>query len=171
MNRFARYAGGLTSCCLAIAGCDSVTAPSTVRSVFVVALASGAAVPEPQGSERGSTGMAQIALTRSRDENGSGDAAIFIELSGVPATALVSSAHLHIGRRGDAGPTVVDIPIPGSPIRPSAAGRLTIDVESLGVNVGLVQSTENNPDIVYLDVHSQQNPSGFLRGQLEPASQ
>ena len=69
-----------------------------------------------------------------------------------PATA----AHIHVGKRGEAG----DVVVPLEPPTYGASGGCTqADPE-------LVSNIQENPENYYVNVHNEPYPAGAIRGQL-----
>ncbi len=83
-----------------------------------------------------------------------------------------SMAHIHEGRRSQAGDVVVALFLTGDE---AAAGDqdLPATIKRVGgcVNVGraLARRIRNNPRQFYVNVHNDQFPGGAIRGQLRPA--
>ncbi len=69
-----------------------------------------------------------------------------------PATA----AHIHVGKRGEAGPVV----LPLEPPTYGASGGCT------EADPALVSDIQENPDEYYVNVHNEEYPAGAIRGQL-----
>jgi hypothetical protein len=69
-----------------------------------------------------------------------------------PATA----AHIHEGRRGEAGPPVVTLK---APTDGSSSGCENVDPE-------LAKDLRKHPLAYYINVHNEPYPDGALRGQL-----
>ena len=83
------------------------------------------------------------------------------------------AAHLHLGARGSNGPVIVNLGrlaggddlndgIDGVTFR---AGALTGPLEGRGLAALVAEIEAGN---VYINVHTSDNPSGQLRGQLIP---
>ena len=97
------------------------------------------------------------------DPNGSGDAVVKVFRAKVcykldvrriaPATA----AHIHLGRRGEAGPVVVTLEPPTD-----GSSRGCVDVGR-----ALSRNLREHPQAYYVNVHNKPFPDGAIRGQLE----
>jgi hypothetical protein len=73
-----------------------------------------------------------------------------------PATA----AHIHIGRRGVAGPVVVPLfERPNNPVERRISGCVDIDSS-------LSKALREHPARYYVNVHNKPFPDGAIRGQL-----
>ena len=95
----------------------------------------------------------------------SGQCVAFFELDGLPEQGTLdlycthdvedaTGAHIHIGAAGVAGPIVVDLGDPSSPIV----------VEDIDLDFDLAQALRDGE--LYVNVHSPANPGGEIRGQL-----
>jgi hypothetical protein len=74
-----------------------------------------------------------------------------------PATA----AHIHIGRKGEAGPVVVPLfERPNNPVERRISGCVDIDSS-------LSEALREHPGRYYVNVHNKKYPDGAIRGQLE----
>jgi hypothetical protein len=72
----------------------------------------------------------------------------------------IAAAHVHQGPFGAAGDVVIGFdlrPIDGSPSRIACTG---------GIAAGVVQAMRDDPDGHYVNVHTELNPGGEVRGQL-----
>ena len=98
------------------------------------------------------------------DPDGSGSATIIV----IPSTnticyvltaeniAPATAAHIHVGKRGEAG----DVVVPLEPPTYGASGGCTqADPE-------LVSNIQENPENYYVNVHNEPYPAGAIRGQL-----
>jgi CHRD domain len=100
------------------------------------------------------------------DPNGRGEAEVKVFQAKVcyeltfkrikPATA----AHIHIGRRGVAGPVVVPLfERPNNPVERRISGCVDIDSS-------LSKALREHPARYYVNVHNKPFPDGAIRGQL-----
>jgi hypothetical protein len=100
------------------------------------------------------------------DEDGSGTASVTInaetnevcyqiQVQGIQLPA--SGAHIHVGSVGTAGDVVVPFEAPG------ADGMAQGCVETVPE---IIDGLTNNPDIYYVNVHTEEFPAGAVRGQL-----
>jgi hypothetical protein len=72
----------------------------------------------------------------------------------------ISASHIHIGAAGEAGPVVV-------PLDPPVSG---LSSGCTPVGSELAAAIVSNPAGYYVNVHSAENPSGAVRGQLAPVN-
>jgi CHRD domain len=98
------------------------------------------------------------------DPDGSGSATIIV----IPSTnticyvltaeniAPATAAHIHVGKRGEAGPVVQGLQPPTSGV----SGGCT------QANPELVSNLQENPENYYVNVHNADYPDGAIRGQL-----
>jgi hypothetical protein len=96
------------------------------------------------------------------DRNGSGDAKLIVSKGKVCYVLRVedikrpTAAHIHEGRRGVAGPIVVELKAPKDG---SSSGCERISRE-------LSRNLREHPKRYYVNVHNNQFPAGAIRGQL-----
>ncbi len=91
----------------------------------------------------------------------------------------VIGAHLHCGRAGENGPIVVPLPVNNRNQNLSGAIRnddidATVDCRAIiGRSINNVASllAAINEGLIYVNVHTQQYPDGFIRGQLFPGAE
>ncbi len=89
------------------------------------------------------------------------DARLRFNLTYSRLTGLVTSAHVHIGRRGEFGPVLIDLCGTGGGhcgFAYSWTGAFSHELHALARGRG-----------AYVDVHTRRNPRGELRGQITPA--
>jgi hypothetical protein len=113
--------------------------------------------------------------------NASGDAVVFVNDAGnltyeiyVVDIQNVTAAHIHLGMPGEAGPVVVtlfmgDFSTDGDGTGTLATGEITDadlsgDLEGMTLGNLLAEMEAGN---AYVNVHTTDNPSGEIRGQLE----
>jgi CHRD domain-containing protein len=109
----------------------------------------------------------QVTLTGAREAPGPGDAnargQFTWSLDGRQLCYLLSAkrirpaaaAHIHRGRRGVAGPVIIELNAP----RPASA-------ECLILSAGLAKALRDHPARFYVNVHNVPFPAGALRAQL-----
>ncbi len=101
------------------------------------------------------------------DRNGSGDAHLTVYRAKVCYTLLVedirrpTAAHIHEGRRGVAGPVVVEL---NTPRRVADAFYFSEGCER--IDRSLSRDLRNHPAHYYVNVHNNPFPDGAVRGQL-----
>ncbi len=101
------------------------------------------------------------------DPNGSGDANVTVYSKKVCYTLLAedirrpTAAHIHKGRRGVAGPVVVEL---NTPKRVADAVYSSAGCERISRE--LSRKLRTNPTRYYVNVHNNPYPAGAIRGQL-----
>lgn len=105
-------------------------------------------VPRPTGAT-GARGTFAATLTKA-----SGGATLAWRLTFRGLSGAATAAHIHTARRGQAGP--VAVPLCG-PCTSGASGRASVDAD-------LVTALQNGG--AYVNVHTDRNPAGEIRGQL-----
>jgi len=108
------------------------------------------------------TGAAEVPIPG--DPDGSGEAIITLNQGRglvcfqitVADIAAATSAHIHEGAVGVAGPVVVGLTPPTSGF---SSGCVTADPD-------LIKDIRQNPENYYVNVHNAEFPGGALRGQL-----
>jgi hypothetical protein len=125
-------------------------------------------VPPINNADAGSSGTATISLTVTRDGSSaitSASMTVEISVSGLPAGATVTKAHIHNASAGANGGIVVDAGL--------ASGEMTLtngsgSITKSGINVPADRAAAilSNPAAHYFNVHTALNPDGAIRGQL-----
>jgi hypothetical protein len=101
------------------------------------------------------------------DRNGSGDAHLSVYRAKVCYELFVedirrpTAAHIHEGRRGVAGPVVVEL---NTPRRVADAAYFSRGCES--IDRSLSRELKRHPARYYVNVHNNPFPDGAVRGQL-----
>ncbi len=95
------------------------------------------------------------------DPDGSGTAVITLRVRGEVCYDLtwanldpVIAAHIHAAPAGVSGPVVVPLPVTTSP-----TGCVPADKQ-------LVKAIKSDPDLYYVNIHTETYPAGAIRGQL-----
>jgi len=136
-----------------------------VAGTFLVAALNAGAVPDAVASGGGQTLTAQLLGSNEvpgpGDPDGTGAAVITLRVRGAVCYDLtwanldtVTAAHIHAAPAGVAGPVVVPLPVTTSP-----TGCVPADKQ-------LVKAIKADPDLYYVNVHTQTYPAGAIRGQL-----
>jgi hypothetical protein len=170
MNRLLVLIVGLSV--LAVGCADSSPITPSQRTIttttFTVPLSSVNEIPPITNADAGSTGTATIAMTVTKDDSGTISSATMnfqISVTGLPAGATVTKAHIHNGAAGVNAAVFVDTTL--------ASGELVItngsgSISKNGINVPADKAAAilSNPAGHYFNVHTALNPDGTIRGQL-----
>lgn len=150
---------------------DSPTTPADNNHIQYKATLNFANEVAPGGTnaaESAGRGEATIDLNLTRDSAGTITAANFnfrVDLTGFPATTAITLAHIHTGAAGVAGPVLVSAEVSSGQVT-LVNGAGTFSRLNITTSVANAQAIMNNPPGFYLNVHSQANPGGVVRGQL-----
>jgi hypothetical protein len=165
--KYLRYALILLAC--ASVGCDdNPNDPSDTPVTFTAALSSAQEVPPIANAEAGASGMATIRLTVTRDSSQTITAATVdfeVTMTGFPAGAAITIAHIHEAPAGQDGGIVVNTGLASGQVTlTNGAGSFTRNGVSAQPDVA--QRILDNPGNFYFNVHSVLNPGGVIRAQL-----
>lgn len=148
-------------------------APTPVSKLTLNAdLKSENEVPPIANEEKSASGKAIVTLDLTRDATGKitgGKASFDITLTGFPATAAVTIAHIHIAPAGQNGGVKVGIKTDAANPVPLTAGAGSIKATDVTVDAETAQALFDNPAGYYVNVHSRANAGGVVRGQLTKA--
>ncbi len=91
-----------------------------------------------------------------------------------PSAVTLSGWHIHTGAAGSNGAVVINTGLaagsPESPNVTTGALQRRVDVTT-GAALDALRGIYTNPTAYYLNLHTTANPSGVMRGQLEPTVQ
>jgi hypothetical protein len=153
-------------------GCSgSPSEPSqgtTTTSTFTVPLLPGNEVPAITNADASGSGTATIALHVTKDGSGNviaGTADFQISVTGFPAGARVTDAHIHNGGPGQNAGVFVNVGL-GSGELAVTNGSGSIAKNGVSVPSDRINAILANPGSFYLNVHTALNPDGAIRGQL-----
>jgi len=139
---------------------------STVR--FTATLAPAQETPPIQNGESTGSGNSTMDFTITRDANSAISNATVnfqVNMSGFPASTVVTIAHIHTGATGVSGPIMISTTVnPGEVVLSGGAGnfsRVAVPVKTTDMEAILA-----NPAGFYFNVHTSLNPAGVMRGQL-----
>jgi CHRD domain-containing protein len=156
------------------AGCSSSsTSPSTpTNPTFTAQISPANENPPITNAESVVTGSASITLVTTKDAGGNVTAAtatFVVNITNLPTGSTVNIAHIHECASNCNGSIVVSTGI--------AAGEVTVTngvasftKANISVPAEVAQRILNNPAGFYFNVHSNLNPGGFARGQLQRVS-
>jgi hypothetical protein len=166
---------------LLAAGCSSSSSSTTSPSTngpgtstirFTAALSPAQETPPITNAESTGSGTATIDFNITRDASSVITAATVnfsVNMTGLPSTAVVNLAHIHVGAPGCSCPVLISTTVvPGEVVLAGGAGtftRVAITAKSADV-----QSIIDNPAGFYFNVHTTLNPGGVMRGQLAKAN-
>jgi CHRD domain len=120
------------------------------RIALTATLRAGEEVPKPKGVSANARGSFTAGLTR----KGSGGTLSWrLTFRGLTGSAL--AAHIHVGKRGKAGPVAVAL---CGPCRYGARGSPKVKAQTVAALLG---------GSAYVNVHTSMNPSGEIRGQVK----
>jgi hypothetical protein len=152
---------------------DSPSGPSdssgtTTTSTFTVPLLSANEVPPVTSADASGSGVATIALHVTKDASGSviaSTADFQISVTGFPAGARVTDAHIHNGGPGQNASVFVSVGL-GSGELALTNGAGSITKNGVSVPSDKLSAILSNPGSFYFNVHTALNPDGAIRGQL-----
>jgi hypothetical protein len=162
---------------LLVAGCSSNSSSSspsnpngpgvsTVR--FTAALLPAQETPPIQNAESTGSGTSTMDFTITRDASSAISNATVnfqVNLTGFPASTVLTIAHIHTGAAGISGPILISTTVnPGEVVLSGGAGnftRVAVPVKSTDMEAILA-----SPAGFYFNVHTSLNPAGVMRGQL-----
>ena len=152
----------------------TTAAPTAAAQVkFTADLKPESEVPPVANDEKVGSGKATVTFDLRRDAAGkvtSGKATFDISVTGLPAGAAVTLAHIHRGPAGVAGNPVVNIKTDAANPIAVTTGPASITKADVDVDGAVMQEILDNPAGFYVNVHSRLNPGGVVRGQLVKAS-
>lgn len=152
-------------------GGSTPTTPSptttTSSQTFTVPLVAAAEVPAIANAESTAAGSAvvKLNLTKSGETIVSATADFNVTLTGFPGGSTITLAHIHQGAAGANGAILVNTGI-ASGSAPLSAGAGGFTKNGIAVTADVAQSILNDPAAFYFNVHSQMNPGGVIRGQM-----
>jgi hypothetical protein len=175
MNRMSALIVGLSIVAVGCGGDSSPTTPSqgtTTTSTFTVPLSPANEVPAIANADASASGTAIIALTVTKDDAGnitSATANFQISVTGFPAGARVTDAHIHNAAAGSNGGAIVNVGLTSGELAiTNGSGSITKN----GINVPADRAAAilSNRAGHYFNVHTALNPDGAVRGQLSEGS-
>lgn len=151
---------------------DNPTGPSnTGPIIFVAQLTAANEVPPVTNAESGGRGTATVTLNVPRDSsgvpNGDGTATVVAQLNGFPSNTPVILGHVHTGAAGVNGSPIVNFNLSAAAPLLLGDGTANTTFSNLSVSTTNAQAIYNNPAGHYVNFHTQLNPGGAVRGQLQ----
>lgn len=149
----------------------TTAAPTPATSLkFTADLKTENEVPPIANEEKAASGKATFTLDLTRDASGAitaAKASIDASFTGLPATSLITIAHLH-GPAPAGQNAGVKIPFKTDADNPLtlAAGATTFKKSDITVDGALAQQIIDKPGDFYVNFHSKLNAGGVVRGQL-----
>ena len=147
---------------------DSPTTPSDETVTFLAQLSPASEIPPVTGAEARGSGTARIVFRLDRDNASvitNADADFQVTLAGFPPNTALTMAHIHDGSISDVGDIVVNPNLAAGQVT-LTTGATAFNRDDINVPPSLAQQIINTPAEFYFNVHSSQNPSGLVRGQL-----
>ena len=153
---------GLMTAALVLGATTAPRAQGGVQTLRAV-LTGGAEAPTAVNS--GAHGIATITINPS-----SGEVTWVIDVFNYPSG--LTASHIHVGSPGTAGPIIIDFnPAPigvSGPFRISGSSTTVIPRPERGIRTMQEAMLAIAAGNSYVNVHSQANPGGEIRGQLCP---
>jgi hypothetical protein len=117
------------------------------------------------------SGAGRVIIRYERPATGPKKATVLVSMDITAAEAtVVRLAHIHKGALGVNGPVVLDFNLPSAgpfPIAAGATSHIQLQFEvTAAATLATIDEIIANPGAFYFNVHSVQNPGGFIRGQL-----
>lgn len=150
MKKPAMVTGGAAVCALALIVAGAATARPEATSIRVnTTMDADQEVPKPKGDVDGARGTFNATVTKSGTGADMRWTMTFAGLTG-PAVA----AHIHLGKRGDAG--AIAVPLCGPCVNPEDGTG--------NVNPATLEALQNGG--AYVNIHTGMNAAGEIRGQV-----
>jgi hypothetical protein len=148
---------------------DNPSDPSDETYKFRADLTTANEVPPVTNEESGASGTANITLNVTRNDAGTITAATAdfqVQLANFPDATPITAAHIHTGTAGNNGPFVVNLELNPGEIT-LGNGNGTVTKNGIVVSVDVANALIANPASFYFNAHTQLNPGGAVRGQLQ----
>ncbi len=150
---------------LALALVTFVQASAAAQTAEVVALLTGGEVV-PNKVLTGAFGLAELTL-----DSGRGEVTIEVQIVNLPSR--LTAAHIHVGAPGLTGPVLFDLrPMASQSGDVSFRGTLAVADLTARPELGIRTTGDALESVAglatYLDIHTEGNGNGELRGQLLP---
>ncbi len=164
---------GVAAVVLVLAACGGAATPTAGPAnqlVYTADLKPTNEVPPIADTENAGSGSATVTFDLTRDSGGKITAAtakVAITLTGFPSTTAIILSHIHQAAAGQNGGVKVDFGLNTSPPIAVSGGGATISKTGITVDPTLMQQIIDGPAGFYVNVHSQKNPGGVVRGQLQ----
>ena len=150
--------------CAAAALFSLFTAPASAQTVDLVATLSGASETPAPGVNTGASGTAMVQVDLEAEE-------LSVSLRVFNLASPSTAGHIHVAPPGSAGPVVIDFPVPAG-----RTGDISLDFRLRGSQlrprpeIGILTMTDLIQAILtgnaYVNIHTQANGAGEIRGQL-----
>jgi hypothetical protein len=139
---------------------------------FTIPLNASAEVPATTGADGAAKGTATISITESSDYYGgsSASASISFNVSGFSSADAITAAHIHEGGPTQNGAIMLDTGISPSSTIPLTNGSASFNVVALSMSTSLADQVMSNPAGFYFNIHTNMNPGGAIRGQMDGSS-
>jgi len=141
-----------------------VSTPALAQTVTTVALLNGADVPT-RSVLTGAVGAAQFTIDLGKSE-------VSYDIMLFDLATRLTGAHIHIGGPGLVGPIVFDLRPASQSGDVNSKGTLTRADVKLSADLGIRTAEDALKSLVlagtYLDVHTERNGDGEIRGQIFP---
>jgi hypothetical protein len=157
------------------AGCSSSTTPTPTtptNPTFTATLSPANEVPPITNAESVASGTASITFVTAKDAAGnitSATATFVVNLTNLPAGSTVNIAHIHECASTCSGSIVVSTTLVAGEVTVTN-GTASFTRAGITVPAEIAQRILSNPAGFYFNVHSNLNPGGFARGQLNRVS-
>ena len=147
------------------------TSPSTgtTNPTFTAQISPANENPPIANAESAAQGNASITLVTTKDAGGNITAAtatFVVNITNLPTGSTVNIAHIHECASNCNGSIVVSTGIAAGDVTVTN-GVASFTKANISVTPEVAQRIVNNPAGFYFNVHSNLNPGGFARGQLQ----
>ena len=132
---------------LALLGVIGTAPPAQAVEEKVYTAAMTAAEETPPGPD-GATGAATVTIDTAKNT-------LCYDVSWSKEVGTPNAGHIHKGKKGLAGPVVVNFQLPDKP------------KDCLPVDAAILKAIADDPGGHYVNVHNNQYPAGAVRGQLK----
>jgi hypothetical protein len=152
---------------LVVAALAAVSAPASAQTFTLTATLTGANETPSPGLNTGAFGSATIVV-----DMGARTVGYNVSVYNLPSGIVAS--HIHVGAAGTAGPVVVNFSVPATASNDFSYSGTVKDTDFIvntnTSNLGIRSADDMLQAILggnaYVNVHSQANPAGEIRGQL-----
>ena len=154
------------------AGCGSNAPSQANRLIFSADLKASNEVPPISNAESTGAGNSTITFDVTRDSSGNitaANATWVVNISGLPPNTPIILSHIHQAPAGTNGTVVINTGLTAAtPVTlANGSGSFERTTTLSPVERDVLTQVINNPAGFYFNSHSQLNPGGVVRGQLQ----